>query len=107
MTPPNSEPRARRVLVRYTVKPGQVEQNEALVRAVYDELQRARPPGFRYATFRVGEGREFVHLASGGDALREIAAFRAFQEGIEERCEAPPVVTQLHTVGSYGFFDAD
>jgi hypothetical protein len=107
MTPESSEPSTRRVLVRYTVKADQIEPNEALVRAVYDELRQVRPPGFRYATFRVGEGREFVHLASGAFALGEIAAFRAFQEGIAGRCEIPPVVTELRTVGSYGFFDAD
>jgi hypothetical protein len=111
MTPPNPDSHARRVLVRYTVHPDQVERNEALVRAVYDELQQVRPPGLRYATFRLGEGCEFVHLASmdagSGNPLTELAAFQAFQEGIGARCETPPVVTPLHTVGAYGFFDAD
>ena len=41
----------RRVMVRYRVKPDQVAANEELVRAVYEELDRARPDGFRYATF--------------------------------------------------------
>ena len=36
----------RRVMVRYRVKPGQAERNEELVRAVYEELHRADPPGF-------------------------------------------------------------
>ena len=36
----------RRVMVRYRVKPDQAERNEALVRAVYEELHRANPPGF-------------------------------------------------------------
>jgi hypothetical protein len=40
----------RGVMVRYRVKPDQVERNEELVRAVYEELHRADPPGFRYAT---------------------------------------------------------
>ncbi len=71
---------------------------------------RVRPAGLRYATFRVGDGGEFVHLAStetadGSNPLQGIAAFQAFQEGIAERCDVPPVVTQLHEVGSYHFFD--
>jgi hypothetical protein len=111
MTPSNPDPRARRVLVRYTVHAAQVEHNEVLVRAVYDELRRVRPASFRYATFRLGEGREFAHLASTdagrGNPLGEIAAFRAFQQGIEARCEIPPVVTELHTIGAYELFDAD
>jgi hypothetical protein len=113
MTPSQPPPRTRRVLVRYTVKPGQIERNEALVRAVYDELHASRPSGLRYATFRLGDGAEFVHLAStetadGSNPLQRIAAFAAFQEGIAERCETPPVVTELHEVGSFRFFgDAD
>ena len=43
----------RRVMVRYRVKPDHVERNEALVRAVYDELHRTAPGGLRYATFRL------------------------------------------------------
>ena len=45
--PSASRPRGRRraelmlVMVRYTVKPGQEQHNEALVRAVYEELHRA------------------------------------------------------------------
>ena len=36
----------RRVIVRYRVKPDQVERNAELVRAVYEELHRADPPDF-------------------------------------------------------------
>ena len=39
----------RRVIVRYTVKPGQEGVNEKLVRAVYDELHQTQPTGLRYA----------------------------------------------------------
>jgi quinol monooxygenase YgiN len=103
---------ARRVIIRYTVKPEHIEQNEQLVRAVYDELARARPSGLRYATFRLGAGGEFMHLsftetADGRSPLTRLATFQAFQEGIAERCEQPPVVTELHEVGSFGWFDAD
>jgi hypothetical protein len=103
----------RRVLVRYTVKPDQIEHNEALVRAVYDELHATRPAGLRYATFRLADGAEFVHLAStetddGSNPLQRVAAFGAFQDGITERCEVQPVVTELHEIGSFRFFgDAD
>ena len=34
----------KRVMVRYRVKPDQVEANEALVRAVFEELARERRP---------------------------------------------------------------
>ena len=30
---------------------------------------------------------------------------RAFQEGIDDRCEVAPVSTELHEIGSYRAFD--
>jgi hypothetical protein len=93
-------------MVRYRVKPGHAERNEALVRAVYRELDEQRPAGFRYATFKLDDGLTFVHLArtdtaDGRSPLPELAAFREFQAGIRERCDEQPVVTQLHGIGSF------
>ena len=97
----------RQVIVRYKVKPDRVAENEALVRAVYDELHRAEPAGLRYATFRLEDGVSFVHLAETDDErnpLSEIEAFARFQEGIRERCDEPPTVTALDAIGSYRAF---
>jgi hypothetical protein len=92
-------------MVRYKVKPDRVEENEALVRAVYDELARLAPEGLRYATFRLEDGVSFVHLAiqtaDGESLLGQLPAFQRFQENIRDRFDGPPVVTELHTVGSY------
>jgi hypothetical protein len=98
----------RRVMVRYTVKPGRGPENVEYVERVFAELARHAPPGLRYAAFRLDDGVSFVHLVShegadGDDALRTLPAFRAFLADIAERCEAPPVVTPLHEVGSYRF----
>jgi hypothetical protein len=93
-------------MVRYRVKPGEAERNEQLVRAVYEELHRADPAGFRYATFRLEDGVTFVHLAEseGSEApLPRLQAFREFLKDIDDRCDEPPVVTQLTEVGSYRF----
>jgi quinol monooxygenase YgiN len=94
----------RQVMVRYKVKPDRVEENEALVRAVYDELAAGEPAGLRYATFRLDDGVSFLHIAAvegEHNALAEVEAFARFQAGVRERCEEPPVVTELHEVGSY------
>jgi hypothetical protein len=96
----------RRVMVRYRVKPDQAERNEQLVRAVYEELHRADPAGFRYATFRLDDGVSFVHIAESEGAenpLAEIEAFGEFQKGIADRCDEPPVVAQLTEIGSFRF----
>jgi hypothetical protein len=97
----------KQVMVRYKVKPERVQENEELVRAVYDELQRTAPAGLRYATFQLEDGVSFVHVAQtedGHNPLTEVAAFREFQKEVGERCEEPPVVAALREIGSYRFF---
>ncbi len=99
----------KQVMVRYKVKPDRVAENEQLVRAVYDELHRTEPAGLGYATFRLADGVSFLHLSTtetedGRNPLTEVEAFARFQEAIRERCDEPPVVTELHAIGSYRVF---
>ena len=96
------------VMVRYRVQPDRVDENEQLVRAVYEELAASRPDGLQYATFKLPDGVTFIHLAQHGDPnpLSATAAFQRFQEGIKERCDEPPVVTHVETIGSYRLFEA-
>jgi hypothetical protein len=94
----------RQVMVRYRVKLDRVEENEQLVRAVYEELAATEPAGLRYATFRLDDGVSFVHIASvegEHNPLAEVEAFARFQADVRDRCEEQPVVTELHEVGSY------
>jgi hypothetical protein len=97
-------------MVRYRVKPDRVAENEQLVRAVYDELQRTGPAGLHYGTFRLGDGVSFVHLASsvetedGQSPLSQVQAFKRFQENIDDRCDERPAVTELHEIGSFQLF---
>ncbi len=97
----------RQVMVRYKVKPDRAEENEELVRAVYEELRETDPAGLRYATFQLEDGVSFVHLAlteDGQNPLTEIAAFAEFQKDIGDRCEESPVVAELREIGSFHFF---
>lgn len=96
-------------MVSYTLKPDRAAENERLASAVYEALKQARPPGLRYATFRLEDGVSFVHIVSheegdGSNALTELPAFKAFAAGIKDRCVAPPVRVELTEIGSYGFF---
>jgi hypothetical protein len=96
----------KRVMVSYKVKPEAVAKNEALVRAVYEELQLVQPGGMRYATFRLDDGVSFVHINFSDDTenvLTGLASFTAFQYGIAERCDEAPTVSALSEVGSYRF----
>lgn len=98
----------RGIMVRYTTKADRAEENEALIRAVFAELEAKSPPGIRYASFKLDDGRSFVHLGfidteDGSNPLGALGAFREFTAKIADRCEAPPVSTRFETVGSFGF----
>ncbi|HJW46554.1 MAG TPA: hypothetical protein VJ484_08690 [Lysobacter sp.] len=99
----------RKVMVRYRTKPGRAAENERLVAAVFAQLHRDAPPGLRYATFKAADGVSFTHLASiesddDSNPLQALDAFKAFASQIAERCDEPPVVTELSEVGSYRLF---
>jgi hypothetical protein len=84
-----------------------VATNEELVRDVYAELDRSKPGGFHYGTFKLEDGVSFVHVASQEgeqSPLAGVEAFQRFQENIRDRCDDPPVVTQLDEIGSFRFF---
>ena len=94
-------------MVRYRVKPDRVEENEELIRSVYEELAEFSPSGFRYATFVLEDGRTFVHFAVTEDGhespLSGVAAFKRFTADIADRVDEPPQTTQLpERVGGYG-----
>jgi hypothetical protein len=93
-------------MVRYKVRPDRAEENVALVRAVYAQLAHEQPAGLRYATFRLPDGVSFLHVVievdQPGAILRQVEAFRAFTTDIEDRCDEPPVATEITLVGSYG-----
>jgi hypothetical protein len=99
----------QRVMVRYRVKSDRAADNERLIGAVFAELERSKPAGLRYASFKLDDGVSFVHLASvetadGSNPLVALAAFKEFTAQIKDRCEEPPVTTTLHEVGSYRLF---
>lgn len=94
-------------IVRYTVKSGCEERNAELVRAVYRALAELQPTGFSYITFRLDDGRTFLHIATreaeGDNPLPTLEAFREFQAGIRERCESGPHVGGAEVIGRYAW----
>lgn len=98
----------RITIVRYATKSDRAAENEALSRAVFQELRANRPEGFTYALFR--EGDEFLHLFvnfAGEDAtvLTETPAFKAFSADGPARYVAAPEITRaaMTLVDAYGF----
>jgi hypothetical protein len=100
-----------KVIVRYKLKPGRVEENEQLVKEVYQQLHREKPEGLNYATFKLEDGLTFIHIAiyngDGKAPLPGFEAFKNFATAIKERCDEPPVVHQVTEIGAYGFFYTD
>jgi hypothetical protein len=98
-------------MIRYRVKADRAAENERYIREVFGELASVAPGGVHYASFKLKDGLTFVHLVSfeseeGAGALRALPAFRSFTEGVRERCDQPPVTTELAMVGAYSFFGA-
>jgi hypothetical protein len=99
----------KKIMVRYKTKPDRAHENEQYIEKVFQELQKSRPEGLRYASFKLSDGVSFVHIAftestDGNNPLTQSAAFKSFQAGIKDRCEEQPVATDLTEIGSYRFF---
>jgi len=60
-------------------------------------------------TFKLDDGVSFMHIVSietsdGSNPLGAVAAFNAFTASVRDRCEEPPVSTNLQEIGSYAVF---
>jgi hypothetical protein len=98
----------RRFIIQYRVKPGHAEENEAAVRAVFDELKNAAPQGTRYTCLKMDDGLSFAHvveLPDGANPIGALEAFKRFSAGVRDRVDAPPVQRDFSVVGAYGFFE--
>jgi hypothetical protein len=95
------------VMIRYKLKPDQVEPNLALLREFFAELEAVQPDGFRDAVFQLDDQVSFVQFvetgADGPGPLPQLPAFQRYRGTLDDRCEEPPVLTVLHEVGSYHF----
>jgi hypothetical protein len=97
----------KQTMVTYTVRPGHEERNAELVRAVFDELAEAQPPGFRYAVFQVPDSGEFVHIYTDDGSptgVQALGSFRAFVAQAPDRHLHPPKVTTPVLIGDYHTF---
>ena len=95
----------KRTLVRYKIKPEQVQENAHLIKQVFQELNAKSPDGARYVVLQLDDGT-FVHFATvestdGAHPITSLEAFRAFQSGIKERCMELPQSGDATIVGNY------
>lgn len=93
-------------VVRYQARPERADENEALVRAVIDELSSRRPDGVRYRVYRLADNT-FVHIVETDDgtadtALTSLPAFARFAATINERVTGAPDAQPAARIGRYG-----
>lgn len=96
-------------ILRYKVKPDRVDENRALIRRVFEEIESNKPEGLRYVAFNLADDVSFVHVAVvestvDDNPLQQVAAFRDFTDNITDRCEEVPVAATAEIVGSYRLF---
>jgi hypothetical protein len=93
-------------VVRYQAKPERADENQKLIEAVFDELDRGQPDGFTYKVFRLDDGVNFVHVVIEHDdehptSLQDVPAFQAFVADVGARCDVAPVASGATIVGGY------
>jgi hypothetical protein len=99
----------KRTLIRYKTKPDMADKNAELIAGVFAELKATRPDGVRYLSLRLDDD-SFIHLVEteaddGASVIPGLAAFKAFQSGIRERCLEPPQLGGVRIVGNYRMLD--
>jgi protein-tyrosine phosphatase len=93
-------------VVRYQTRPERAAENQQLIEAVFADLEDQEPEGFTYKVFRLDDGVSFIHVVIEHDVEHPespaaVPAFQRFVEGIDERCETPPVASDATIVGGY------
>ena len=94
----------KRTLIRYKTRPEMADRNAELIAGVFEELKAAKLEGVRYLSLRIDDDifLHFVETESDtGSAIPGLAAFKAFQSGIRERCIEPPQPGGVTIVGNY------
>lgn len=93
-------------VVRYQAKPDRADENQALIEAVFADMEARQPEGFTYKVFRLEDGVSFVHVViehdvADADSLQDVPAFQAFVADIADRCDVPPAASGATVVGGY------
>jgi hypothetical protein len=95
-------------VIRYTTKPECADDNERLIRDVFEELAVQQPKGLRYSAFRLDDGVSFLHVAlldGQENPLTRSAAFAKFQSDISSRCATGPTPSEATVIGDYNLLD--
>jgi hypothetical protein len=96
-----------RMIVRYKIASDQIDQNEQLIHAVFQELHAKSPAEVRYLALKTADG-SFIHLVDdGANFIPHLQAFEAFRGRIMERCIEAPQQSGVTIVGNYRMLDPE
>lgn len=90
-------------VVRYKIKPDRADENERLMRGIFDELEATESEGVRILSLRLDDGT-FIHIAEiaeGATPVSKLHAFEAYHAQLHERCLEPPTPCDATIVGDY------
>ncbi len=92
-------------MISYKTKQESADENEALVAAVFEQLNAASPEGIRYLVLRLADGA-FVHLVKVDptgeiEGLTKLDAFASFQNRASDRYLEAPQSSEAKIVGNY------
>ena len=94
----------KRNLIRYRTAEDRSEENEVLIKNVFEELKEKAPAGIRYLALNLGDGR-FVHFVetdeSEASALPQLETFKRFQRELKARQIEPTVASNAVIIGDY------
>lgn len=93
------------LMIQYTVRCDQVQQNIDLLRAAYAELRADPPDDLRWITYQLDDGVTFIDIVAGSGDPAELAqrpAFHRFRSTLDDRCQAPPTMTELKQIEALG-----
>lgn len=96
-------------VLHYTVKPERLEEHLQLLTSVYGHLARPRPQGFRWATYRLGDSRDFIEVVTGDPLpgpLPDLPASRRCRAELEDRCGSRRF-DEVTGAGSFGPTDGE
>lgn len=98
----------KRKLIRYRTAEDRAEENETLIRNVFEDLEATTPSGLRYLALNLGDGH-FVHFVetdeNEGGSLSQLESFKAFQHGLKDRQVEPTAALNATIIGDYRMLD--
>lgn len=92
------------VVIRYQLRPEQVEENLRLLDEVYREMHTVRPAGLSYTTIQLDDDVSFLAIVSGAagpGVLTGLPVFQHYRTTLDQRCIQPPVMTSGRTIHTY------